>query len=332
MAGAVMRNRDINPKYFVDEDLAKCSFPARILFAGLWCAADREGRLEDRPGRLKGEIFPHDPFTIAEVDGFLDELARHHIRRYEVDGKKYIQIRNFLRFQKIHPREQQSQIPPEPDPKGRAKGKPRKLQGMPKANLGKPEAGQGDPKANQGAPKVSQGSPKVNLGEPTRAREAPGISGPSVFSGPSVSQSDAFSKNENASSRPAAARAGPASVKPTPSPEALQLAEKLRTAILARDPLARCRNPAVLARWAGDIDLLIRIDDRAPPDIARVIDWCQAPGNFWNGNVLSGRKLREKFDQLWAQMNRDPARKSGPADVNQIDRVVALLNGGARGN
>ena len=46
------RARNIKPGFFANENLAECDPLARLLFAGLWCLADREGRLEDRPKRI----------------------------------------------------------------------------------------------------------------------------------------------------------------------------------------------------------------------------------------------------------------------------------------
>jgi len=48
------RSRNIKPGFFRNEMLAECSPLARLLFAGLWCLADRFGRLEDRPKRICG--------------------------------------------------------------------------------------------------------------------------------------------------------------------------------------------------------------------------------------------------------------------------------------
>ena len=45
-----MRTRLLKPGFFMNEELARLPVRARLLFAGLWCLADREGRLEDRPG------------------------------------------------------------------------------------------------------------------------------------------------------------------------------------------------------------------------------------------------------------------------------------------
>ncbi|HFK1685240.1 TPA: DNA replication protein DnaD [Bacillus tropicus] len=54
--------------------------------------------------------------------------------------------------------------------------------------------------------------------------------------------------------------------------------------------------------WANDFRLLRERDNRELQDIKDVIDWCQADP-FWQGNILSPKKLREKFDQLTIQMN-----------------------------
>jgi hypothetical protein len=55
----VARSRNIKPGFFLNDELAECEPLARILFAGLWCIADREGRLEDRPKRIKAEVLPY---------------------------------------------------------------------------------------------------------------------------------------------------------------------------------------------------------------------------------------------------------------------------------
>lgn len=104
------RARNLKPGFFKNEDLAECSLAARLCFAGLWTLADREGRLEDRPKRIKGELFPFDSF---DVEPLLCELARHRfIVRYEVDGVRAIQIPKFSEHQAPHYSEKQSVIKP----------------------------------------------------------------------------------------------------------------------------------------------------------------------------------------------------------------------------
>jgi len=56
-----------------------------------------------------------------------------------------------------------------------------------------------------------------------------------------------------------------------------------------------------LQKWAKDIDLMIRADHRDPETIRAVIEWCQNE-SFWQNNILSTKKLRDKFDQLYLKM------------------------------
>lgn len=108
------RARNIKPGFFRNEDLAECSAWARLCFAGLWTLADREGRLEDRPKRIKGDLFSYDS---VEVSPLLEELQRFgFIRRYVVENRGYIQIINFHKHQNPHHKEPQSEIPPEQNP------------------------------------------------------------------------------------------------------------------------------------------------------------------------------------------------------------------------
>jgi hypothetical protein len=104
------RKRTIAPGFFSNEDLAECTPLARLLFAGLWCWADREGRLEDRPRRLRAEILPYD--TTADGEALLGELAkRGFIERYEVGGVRVIQVVAFGEHQDPHPKETASVLP-----------------------------------------------------------------------------------------------------------------------------------------------------------------------------------------------------------------------------
>jgi hypothetical protein len=103
--------RTIKHEFFVDENLAEVSFAARLLFQGLWVLADRCGRLEDRPKRIKAMVFPYDE---VDVDQLLAELADHRERfivRYEVEGLQLIQVRTFERHQRPNQREPASALP-----------------------------------------------------------------------------------------------------------------------------------------------------------------------------------------------------------------------------
>ena len=105
-----MRARNIKPGFFKNEDLAECSMAARLLFAGLWCMADREGRLEDRPKRIKAEILPYDN---EDADNLLSELeTTGFIIRYQSQGYKVIYIPKFIQHQRPHSNEKESELPP----------------------------------------------------------------------------------------------------------------------------------------------------------------------------------------------------------------------------
>lgn len=103
------RARNLKPGFFRNADLVELPFEARLMFAGLWTIADREGRLEDRPKQIKMEIFPAD--TI-DCDVLLNMLqASEMIERYIVGNKAYIQVVNFSRHQNPHRDEKPSVIP-----------------------------------------------------------------------------------------------------------------------------------------------------------------------------------------------------------------------------
>lgn len=103
------RTRLLKPGFFTNDVLLAIEPLGRILFAGLWCHADRLGRLEDRPGRLKIQILPCDN---CDVDELLEQLhERGFIERYSVSEVSYIQILSFDKHQNPHKNEIDSVIP-----------------------------------------------------------------------------------------------------------------------------------------------------------------------------------------------------------------------------
>lgn len=104
-----MRARNIKPGFFKNDDLAECSPMARLLFIGLWCMADREGRMELRPKRIKAEIFPYEN---CKIEVLLDELRRYgFIVCYQCEGQNYLSIPTFTQHQNCHVKEAESTIP-----------------------------------------------------------------------------------------------------------------------------------------------------------------------------------------------------------------------------
>jgi hypothetical protein len=108
----------VKPDFFKDEDLGVFPFWVRLLYEGLWIYADREGRLENRPIKLKAEIFPYDKVNIQSGLDLLSQPKKFNPRHppfillYENNGDKYIQILNFHKHQTPHYTEKPSVIPP----------------------------------------------------------------------------------------------------------------------------------------------------------------------------------------------------------------------------
>lgn len=108
-----MRSRNIKPNFFKNEKLAGLKPHARLLFIGLWCMADREGRLEDRPLRIKAELFPYENVKVHDL---LNDLWKSgFIVRYKMESNDLkndlIQILKFKVHQNPHVNERASVLP-----------------------------------------------------------------------------------------------------------------------------------------------------------------------------------------------------------------------------
>jgi len=91
-----------------------------------------------------------------------------------------------------------------------------------------------------------------------------------------------------------------------PNSDEFRLSELLLNLILERKP--DFKKPH-LQSWSKHIDRMIRLDKRTPERIEAVIRWSQKDP-FWQNNILSAEKLREKFDQLELKMNYGRSRIS----------------------
>lgn len=112
------RIRTIKPDFFRHEALYEaersCGLPLRLAFAGLWTAADREGRFSWRPRTLKLDCLPHDDLDFEAVLNALSEAG--FIVKYQLEkgGDQYGYIPSWNQHQHINLREAQSVIPAPP--------------------------------------------------------------------------------------------------------------------------------------------------------------------------------------------------------------------------
>lgn len=90
------------------------------------------------------------------------------------------------------------------------------------------------------------------------------------------------------------------------------LSKLLFSLMKQNDPKAR--EPS-FQKWAEHMDKLMRLDNREPEEIRQVILFCQAD-SFWRGNILSTKKLRDKFPTLLMRMKEN--KNAGNRGDNQF--------------
>lgn len=77
-----------------DEFFGTLSFFNRLLWIGLFSrCADDQGRMIDNPVVIRSQVFPYDDIPARDINDGLEYFANEgKIIRYEVEGKRYIQI------------------------------------------------------------------------------------------------------------------------------------------------------------------------------------------------------------------------------------------------
>lgn len=93
--------------------------------------------------------------------------------------------------------------------------------------------------------------------------------------------------------------------------------ERLCTHLADRIEQNGSKRPTITARWRDAARLMLDRDGRTEQQVHTAIDWCQ-DSDFWCGNVLSLPKLRDKYDQLRLQAQR---QQPGANVVPFRDRV-----------
>jgi hypothetical protein len=120
---------------------------------------------------------------------------------------------------------------------------------------------------------------------------------------------------------PTTSKKAKAKKEPTQSEiDALKVAEYLAKKITSYNSEAKV-NPK---SWIKDIDKAIRIDNRDPKELCEIIQWIYAEGTFWIPNILSGKALREKYNQLSMQ------RKANKTNVHPINQPRSQMLAGVR--
>jgi hypothetical protein len=100
------RIRTIKPEFFTSEDVVGLQPLARLLFIGLWCEADKEGRLAWKPKTFKMRYLPADE---CDVEALCQALVDRGVVRLYGEGLAHIPT--FTTHQHINPRETASALP-----------------------------------------------------------------------------------------------------------------------------------------------------------------------------------------------------------------------------
>lgn len=110
------RMRTIKPESCLSETLAGLSDRACLLFAYLPCFCDDEGRMRYSAALVKAQAFPlRDAITVDICSELVAELSSAGlVIVYEIDGKRFLQVRNFAEHQ--HPQKPKPSVIPEPVP------------------------------------------------------------------------------------------------------------------------------------------------------------------------------------------------------------------------
>ena len=107
-----------------------------------------------------------------------------------------------------------------------------------------------------------------------------------------------------------------------PTEQPYQIAEHLYKRILEHQP--DLKKPD-LQKWADEVRLANERDKRDYDKLDKLVNWAQ-DDTFWQGNILSTKKLREKYDTLTGQANREYKQK----ELNQHDDISRDFGGSTR--
>ncbi|HYE82668.1 MAG TPA: hypothetical protein VEG39_10960 [Clostridia bacterium] len=104
----------------------------------------------------------------------------------------------------------------------------------------------------------------------------------------------------------------------------IQMSLTLELVFLMRRNNPKVKIPEDLNKWALEIDKMLRIDERPEEDIRKVIYFTQAD-DFWKCNILSTKKLREKFDQLYLKSKNFRPKYTSPEELDNFKQLYEEL-------
>lgn len=285
------RARNIKPSFFTDDELGELEPLARLLYIGMWTLADYKGEFEYRAKRVKIQILPFDD---CDVDSLAISLDKSGFIRFYSDGEKtYCSVRNFDRHQNPHKNERDkgSDIPSYCESM-------RQLIDIETLTINRDKNGTTRDKNGTAPadslflipdslfliPDSSSLIPDSSLPQPEDCEIPPPKEKPKK-----KSQKPAFEF----------------------TPDHMELAREIYLAVVAIAP--SLKEPSFDA-WANEIRLMESRDSIPLTLIRRVFNFANRD-EFWQANILCPAKLRAKFPELQARMNRQ--KNTGGTNATQ---------------
>jgi hypothetical protein len=89
----------VKPEFWIDEKIVELPMPARLLFIGLWNFADDQGYIDDKPRRIKMQVFPGDDVDVEKL--LAELLLAGLLTAYDSPVGPVLHIRNWDKHQKV---------------------------------------------------------------------------------------------------------------------------------------------------------------------------------------------------------------------------------------
>lgn len=309
------RKRMINPMLWDDPDLIELSRDERLLFIGLVSFADDYGHVAAHPALLRKWVFGYDDLTVGQVREMSDNIIRkcRNVELYVIDGQEYLWLKTWERHQDLRYRAK-GQYPchccgryhvqdaDSPDDY-------RKCPGGPGYVVTTPE---------------TPATPDETIAQPLRTstQELRKNSGPDHVTLDHV-ESDQITLDQGSSALTAPSRPPKANGKKKPvvvfsdEEEGGRLCELLRTLMLTNNPTSKVRKltEGQAREWYCEMERLIRIDGRDPPEVEAMIRWSQGD-EFWRRPIQSPASLRRNWDKMYLDFKAPPPDRSSKEGNN----------------
>ncbi len=94
------KRRTVDPRIRVSETFSCLTYRQRDLWVGLILVADDQGRMPGQAAYIRSAVWPYDDIPLSEIETDLKRLESiGNILRYQVDGRTYIQLVNWHKYQ-----------------------------------------------------------------------------------------------------------------------------------------------------------------------------------------------------------------------------------------